>query len=274
MPTTALILVLVAAVLHAGWNAMAKATDDPLAFLFWAMFGSVILFAGPALIAFDGVVDSTALAALGASSLIHALYIVALAGAYRAGDFSQVYPLARGGGVVGVAIASPLLVGETIGGLGAIGVGCVVAGAMLLGFRRGQLWAAGWALLTASMIATYSIVDSIGVDHMHPLVYVAGLGAGTALLLAPCVRGKGRLRAELRAHPLRIAAAAALSMSAYLMVLLAYRLAQTTYVVAAREISIAVSVVLGVVVLGEPQGGRRFVAALVILAGVVAIASG
>lgn len=272
MTVEALILVVAAAVLHASWNAMAKATSDPLSFLFWAMAGSVGLFAIPAAVFFDGV-DATGLAALGASSAIHALYIIALSGAYRAGDFSQVYPLARGGGVAGVAIVSPLLVGESLSLAGGLGVAAVIAGALLLGWRRDQAWAAGWALLTASMIASYSIVDDVGVDHMHPLTYVAGLGAGTAVLLFPFARRSGRLLDELRSNRWSVLGAAALSMTAYLLVLSAYRLSQTAYVVAAREISIAFSVVLGVAVLGEPQGARRFAAAIVILAGVVAIAT-
>lgn len=274
MSAVALGLVAAAAVLHASWNAMAKGTSDPLSFLYWAMLGSGLLFAIPAALAYDGAVDAEGLGALAASSAIHALYIAALAAAYRAGDFSQVYPLARGGGVAGVAIATPLLFGSSITTLGGIGVGAVIAGALLLGWRRGQGWAIGWALVTALMIASYSIVDSVGVDHIHPVVYIAALGAGTALLMTPLVWGRRRvLVAELRAHPGQIAAAAVLSMSAYLMVLFAFRLSQATYVVAAREISIALSVLFGVVIFREAQGSRRFGAALVILAGVVAIAA-
>lgn len=272
MSVEALALVLAAAVLHASWNAMAKATANPLAFLFWAMAGSVLLFAIPAVIAFDGV-DRIGLALLAASSAIHALYIIALSSAYRAGDFCQVYPLARGGGVALVALASALLFGDSLSLAGGVGVALVITGAALLGWRRDQAWAAGWALLTATMIASYSIVDDVGVDHMHPLSYVAGLGLGTAVLLFPFARRGGGLIAELRDNRWRVGAAAAFSMTAYLMVLLAYRLSQTTYVVAAREISIAVSVVLGAAVLRESQGARRFAAAAVILAGVVAIAT-
>ena len=251
---------------------MAKGTRDPLSFLYWAMLGSALLFSGPAALAYDGAVDAIGIAALSASSVIHALYIMALAAAYRAGDFSQVYPLARGGGVAGVAIAAPLFVGESISGAGALGVGAVIAGALLLGWRRGQGWAAGWALVTAVMIVGYSMVDDVGVDHMHPLVYIAALGGGTSLCLTPMAWARRReLVAELRDHRWQIAAAAALSMSAYLMVLFAFRLSQATYVVAAREISIALSVLLGIVLFREPQGSRRLAAAFVILAGVVAI---
>jgi drug/metabolite transporter (DMT)-like permease len=272
MSVEALALVVTAAVLHATWNAFAKSSSDPLVFLFWAMTASVLLFAAPAIVVFDGV-DGAGLGALAASSVIHAVYIIALAGAYRAGDFSQVYPLARGGGVAGVAIASPLLFGETLSIGGGVGVAAVIGGALLLGWRRAQLWAVGWASLTAIMIASYSMVDDIGVDHMHPVSYIAALGAGTSVALFPFARRSGRLLAELHANRWRVAGAAAMSMSAYLLVLFAYRMSQTTYVVAAREISIAISVVLGVVVFREPQGLRRFAAALVILAGVVAIAS-
>lgn len=274
MPAAALGLVAAAALLHASWNAMAKGTSDPLSFLYWAMLGSALLFAGPAVLVYDGAIDATGLGALGASSAIHAMYITALAAAYRAGDFSQVYPLARGGGVAGVAIASPLVLGESFTWLGGIGVGAVIAGAVLLGWRRGQGAAVGWAVVTAVLIAGYSMVDDIGVDHIHPLVYIAALGAGTVLCLTPGVWRKRRaLIAELRGNPRQIAAAAALSMSAYLMVLFAFRLSQATYVVAAREISIALSVIAGVVIFGETRGRRRFGAALVILAGVVAIAA-
>lgn len=274
MSAVAFGLVAAAAVLHASWNAMAKGTGDPLSFMFWAMLLSAVIFAGPAVWVFDGSIDAAGIGAVAASAVIHACYIGALAAAYRVGDFSQVYPLARGGGVAGVALVSALAFDESLSWLGGAGVAAVVAGALLLGWRRGELAALGWALVTAVMIASYSMVDDIGVDHMQPLVYIALMGFGTSLCLTPVGwRRRRRLLAELRARPVQIVAAAGLTMTAYLLVLYAFRLSAATYVVAAREVAIVLSVLIGVVLFREAQGPRRLVAALVILTGVVAIAS-
>src|SRR5438128_1352114 len=96
----ALALVLAAAVLHAGWNALAKRGTDPLAFL--ALCSCV---AAPVLVPLaapmlwrDGLPARAVPFVLGTIAL-HVLYFYALGRAYSSGAYSVVYPIARGLGV-------------------------------------------------------------------------------------------------------------------------------------------------------------------------------
>jgi drug/metabolite transporter (DMT)-like permease len=131
----------------------------------------------------------------------------------------------------------------------------------------------GWAVFTGLIIASYSLVDRRGVDYMEPLPYVSLLGAGACTLLIPVVVNKREaLRAEWRAGYRSIVVAALFSLSGYVLVLHAMRLSNTSYVVASRELSIVMSVVVGRLFLGERPTPARFAGAGIIVAGVFFLA--
>src|SRR5690242_580166 len=102
-----------------------------------------------------------------ATGLLHAAYFTLLAASYRHGELSVVYPLARGTGVAGTALFAWLVLGERPSALGALGVGSVCLGIVVLGLRQrdrpGRSRSYHLALLVGLTITAYSVVDKLGV---------------------------------------------------------------------------------------------------------------
>jgi drug/metabolite transporter (DMT)-like permease len=284
MRTDALLLVLAAAAIHATWNALTKRAQDQLAFL-WSSVSLatlVLLPAGWALLPPEGV-PGAAWPFLVATSVIHAVYFYVLGRAYGSGEFSLVYPIARGLGVALVPLAAFFFLDERPSPLGALGVLLVVAGIVGINLSSAGLTSAGlsslmsagtgWALVTGLSIAAYSLVDKAGVARLHPVPYIAILGVGMSLLLVPTmVRRQVALAREWQTNWRAILVASTLNLTSYLLVLFAFRLSKAGYVVAAREISIVLSVVIGRLWFGERGLGARFAAASLVLAGVICVA--
>src|SRR5262249_32586383 len=157
-------------------NALAKRAGDSLALLWWAGVLGIILYLPPSLYVLLGTgFPKAALPYVLATSVLHAVYFFALSRAYRSGDYSIVYPVARGLGVALVPFLAFGILGERLSPLGALGVGLVVVGIFALHWRSigATLLAPGtlWAVATGITIATYSLVDKAGVTRLHPLPY-------------------------------------------------------------------------------------------------------
>lgn len=285
MSGTALGLVLAAAVLHAGWNAFAKRGRDQFCFLWSAVTVAAVLFAPATVFGLVGAgLPAPALPFVAATVALHAVYFYTLGRSYQSGEFSLVYPIARGLGVALVPVLAFPLLGERLSPLGATGIVLVVGGivALQLGgvsWTRlvGQLRHAGpgtwWAVVTGLTIAGYALVDKAGVARLHPVPYIGLMFAGSSVLLAPAaLRARTALAAEWRRSWAPIVVAAAMTLTAYLLVLFAFRLSKAGYVVAARESSIVISVVLGRVWFAESAWRARLGGATLILAGVACVA--
>jgi drug/metabolite transporter (DMT)-like permease len=285
MPTEALLLVTAAAIIHAAWNALAKRGQDQITFL-WVAQGLGAIWLTPFALwrlAADGL-PAAGLPYVVATIVLHALYFYTLGTAYRQGDFSLVYPVARGLGVAVVPVLAFLAWDERLSPLGVAGIALVVIGIVSLqvGGRgvtslveRLRVGSAGtgWAVATGLLIAAYSVVDKVGVTHVHPFPYIAAMGLGVTVALAPVVARRHRALAhEVRTNGRALLVASALTLTGYLLVLFAFRLSKTGYVVAAREMSIVLSVLIGRVSLGEPVGWRRLAGAVLVLAGVAGVA--
>jgi multidrug transporter EmrE-like cation transporter len=277
----ALLLVLGAAVLHAGWNALTKRAGDPVVFLWWVGVLASALYAPIALVilARHGFSAAAVPFVIG-TIVLHALYFFTLGRAYATGDFSVVYPIARGLGVALVPMAALALWDERLSPLGTLGVILVASGIFFLHWRPGA-WTAtaflasgtGWALATGVLIASYSLLDKAGVARLHPLAYIWLMEMGSCALLTPVALAKGDLlRREWRLNRGTIAAAALMSPTGYLLVLFAFQFGKTGYVVAAREMSIVLSAVIGSVWFKEGGLRRRLGGAAVVLAGVACVA--
>ncbi|HKZ06670.1 MAG TPA: DMT family transporter [Methylomirabilota bacterium] len=280
MSGRALALVLCAAAIHATWNALAKRARDPIAFLWSAMAVATVALAplGARHLP-EGGVPAGAIPFLAATIVIHAVYFYALARGYASGgDLSLVYPISRGLGVALVPVVGLAVLDERPSLLGGLGVALVVMGIVAISLastRSARVLGAGtgWALLTGLTVAAYSLVDKVGVTRLHPMPYLAILGAGMSLLLAPvALRARGALTTEWRVNWRTILLASTLNLTSYLLVLFAFRLAKAGYVVAARESSIVLSVLIGWRWLGEGNLARRLAGAAVVLAGVVCVA--
>jgi len=284
MPPAALVLVLTAAVFHSCWNALTKNARDQFAFLCLAVAVASVLFLPVTLWALAPIgVPGAAWPYVIATIALHALYFYALGRSYRSGEFSLVYPVARGLGVALVPVFAALLLDERPSALGALGIALVVSGIAGLqwvgrprateGTRRRLGPGTGWALVTGLTIAAYALVDKAGVSRLHPVPYIGLMFVGSVLLLLPAVfADAGRFRREWTANWRAILVASAMTLTAYLLVLFAFRLSKAGYVVAAREISIVVSVVIGRLWFGERRLAARLAGAALVLAGVACLA--
>ena len=282
MSGPALALVVCAAVLHATWNALAKRAEHPFAFL-WSSVSLATLLLLP--IGLWRLVAEPAPASgvpfVAASVGIHALYFWALGRSYRYGDFSRVYPMARGLGVALVPLIALPVFGERLSWLGSLGVGLVVLGIVGLSRNRSETRRSTasigastvWALVTGVTIASYSLVDKAGVARLHPMPYIALMGLGLSLVLSPLVlANRAALAHEWRRRWGTILVASAMNLTSYLLVLFAFRLSKVGYVVASRELSILFSAFIGSLWLGEGRLAPRLAGASIVLAGVICVA--
>jgi drug/metabolite transporter (DMT)-like permease len=283
MSGPALALVVCAAILHAVWNALAKRAHNQFVFLWSSVSLATVLLLPVGLLRLPA--ESAPLRGLpfvAASVGIHAIYFYALGRSYRHGDFSRVYPMARGLGVALVPLAALPLLGERPSWLGALGVGLVVLGIVALSVvpsavgvsaAGGRGAGTAWALVTGLTIAAYSLVDKAGVTRLHPMPYIALMGLGLSVLLAPvALADRAALGREWRLNWRTILVASAMNLTSYLLVLFAFRLSKVGYVVAARELSILFSAFIGSLWLGEGRLAPRLAGASVVLAGVVCVA--
>ena len=279
MTLASLVLVICAAGLHAGWNALAKRGRDPVVFLWCATLASTVVLSpfGFWILARDGLRAAAVPFVLGTIAL-HALYFYALGRAYATGAYSLVYPVARGLGVALVPIVAFLVFDERLSALGTAGVALVVVGIVSLHVLPAGVAASWpgrailWPVLTGLTIAAYSVLDKAGVARVNPVPYMLLLEAGCALLGLPLLWLRpDSVRRELGSWR-TIVVAAVMSAVAYTLVLFAFRLSKTGYVVAARELSIVFSAVIGSVWLREGRLGPRLAAATIVLAGVACVA--
>ena len=283
MTATALALVVAAAVLHAGWNALAKRGKDPIAFLWLASMvaAPVLLPWGARELAVSGLPGRAVPFVVG-TVVLHAIYFYALGRAYATGAYSLVYPIARGLGVALVPIVAWMLLDEELSSVGIVGIALVIAGVIVLHRVGGRpvtvsATAVGsaslWAVLTGVTIASYSILDKVGVTRLHPVPYMLLMEGGCVVAFAPFMLGRlGVARAEWAANRWTIIATGVMSAGGYTLVLFAFQLSKAGYVVAARELSIVLSALIGSLLLREGRLPPRLAAAGIVLAGVACVA--
>ena len=266
--------VLLAAVTHASWNALAHhITDKLVGFTLIAGGGSLIGIAMAPFVAFPA---AGAWPYLIASAVIHVAYYVLLMRSFRLGDFGQAYPIARGTAPLVVTLLAALFAHEVPDGWAAAGVAVSCAGltgVALWGLRGGRPnWAAiGAALATGLTIAAYTVVDGLGVRASgSSLGYIAWLMAIEGLVVPAYAihRWRGGTVAVLRPHAALGFLGAALSVAAYGLVLWAQTRAELAPIAALRESSIIVGAAIGAVFFKERFGAPRIAAAGLLVVGI------
>jgi len=277
IPSLVLLLVLLSAGLHATWNLLVKRGEDTLiATWLTALVAPVVLWP---LLFLTGLPPPPAWPMLLASGIIHAAYNVTLATAYEHGDLSVVYPVARGLAPLLVGVGAPLILGESLSPVAMAAIVLVGGGVAWLGLSawRTRASAAGllWAGITAVLIATYSIVDKAGVMRSNPLAYAVTLFGWEAFFVTPYVlfrRDSRKIRTIWHGNRAPLVWSGLLALAAYLLVLIAMRLTQVSYVAALRESSVILGAILGWRVLGDPLGGQRVSASAVVAVGLILLA--
>ncbi len=270
-------LVLFSALLHASWNALLKGAADRTT-------QSAVLYGAMALVAAAGLtqVAPPALASwpfLALSIVLHNLYFLTLLLAYREGDLSQVYPIARGSAPILVAVLSTSVAGEALGTGQWLAVALISGGVLSLAIDRRLLsrrlvGPISYALMTAVLIGLYTFIDALGLrsaDSVFGYIFwLLALSGGAFLILVAWMR---------RLRPRKIAigtwgrgvCAGGLATLSYGAFLWALSLGAMAPVAALREISVVFAAAIGALILGEPFGRRRIAAAAAVAAGVVAL---
>jgi drug/metabolite transporter (DMT)-like permease len=274
-------MVLAAAAMHAGWNALVKARLEPLVAmaLLTACAGAI----GVPLLAAFGLPPAVAFPYVAGSVALHLLYYLVLAAAYRRGDMSQVYPIARGGAPLFTALATVLLLRQPISPHALAGVLVLGGGVILMALhrRRGparpDLAALGFALLTGAVIAGYTVVDGTGARRAGDATSYAALlfvlDAFPLPLLVLWWRGAAAFR-PARFYLRQSAIGGAMSLGAYWIAIWAMTVAPIPIVAALRETSVLISAAIATIVLRERFVPIRGAAAVVILAGILMIRLG
>ena len=265
----ATVLALASAGLHAGWNLVAKRSPDAFLAL-WGQF-FVAGIAGVVLLTATGGLPAVGWAWAAASGAVHLPYIVALASAYAAGDFSVAYPLARGGGALLAGIGGIVLLGDEVNGWTMAAIVTVVAGMAMLAVGAPSAGVRA-ALFVAVTIGLYTTIDAHAARDVDSDTYVFAAFAAGALGVTGYGVASGRgtaMLAGLRTSWRQFALTAAMSMVTYGLVLAAVRRAPVGYVSALRESSVLLAAFLGWRYLAERGVRRRSVAAAVVLGGLV-----
>jgi uncharacterized membrane protein len=295
-------LVAFSAVLHVAWNVRLKTAGDPLRAATIGMLAATVGIV-PAGVAVWWLGGGEALPpegiALGiASGVVEAAYFIFLAAAYRRGDLSVVYPLARGTAPLLAVVIGVGLLGERLGAAGSLGVVALLAGflwlqrpwrALALARRRARAGdsrratvdtAVLFALATGVMIATYTTIDRIGTRLIDPVPYAAILWATCSIVLVGWVAfvAGGDLLRQGRVGARRAAVGGWLTLVAYLGILVALSVAPLSGVAPLRESATVVAAAWGSVKMGEAadrrEVGRRVGASALIVGGALLLAIG
>ena len=267
--------VLVAALLHATWNALVKVSADRLVLLAVMKVGTT-LFA-LASVPFIEVPPAAAWPYIAASTLIHTGYFLFLVTSYRYGDLSHVYPISRGAAPLMVALLATVFLGEVLSAQATLAVLLVAMGIMSLMLTQGSDGlkhpkAIGAALATACFIAGYTIVDGTGARlSASANSYILWLNAvnGIPIILIALLFRHGQIQAQIGKVWKAGALSGIVSLLAYWIVLWAATQAPLAMVAAVREASMVFAVLFGVLFLKERLDLRRLFSIFVTLSGTV-----
>ncbi len=269
-------LVLLSALLHASWNALAKASGDPLVNVA-IVTGTGSLLTLPAVLLLPAPGPET-WPWLAASGALHYGYQLSLVRAYRLGDLSQVYPIARGLAPLGVATLAAIWAAEALAPGQVVGLalasGAIMSLAGLRAAGPSTRGAVGMAIVTATWIGLYTFVDGSGVRSVgQPAIYMGWsflLGSLPIVLTAVLVRGRSALPALRRNGP-RALGGGVMATLGYVITLWAMSRTSMAVVASLRESSVLFAAILGTRMLGEPFGRRRQWAALLLVVGLVLV---
>ncbi|PZX16202.1 EamA-like transporter family protein [Palleronia aestuarii] len=279
MSTSVFLAVLLAAALHATWNAVVKGGADKHFSMAAVMLGHLPFAFVIAPLA--PLPDPACLPWLFAGMVLHLGYQFFLLAAYRVGDLTQVYPIARGVAPLLVAGISVMFLGLHLAGLQAVAILTIACGIMSLALvRRGDGQAnpkgAALALATGCFIAGYSLVDGIGARAAGTGIgFYAWLAIGNGIVFAlvTAVLRPDVIPALLRRGKRQALLSGGASYAAYALVVWAFTQAPIALVTAVRETSIVFALLIGVFVLGERLNLAKLVSTMTTLLGVILLRS-
>ncbi|HYM49725.1 MAG TPA: DMT family transporter [Candidatus Limnocylindrales bacterium] len=272
-------LVLMAALLHATWNTLLKGSEDPLASATRAVSSSAVLMTPLVVVAWlvaghPGLPPAGWVLCL-VSGALEVVYFVFLSTAYRRGELSVVYPIARGTAPAVAVILGLVVLGEHVRPGELAGVLCLLLGMWAIRRPVGAGRALAPALATGVAIALYSAVDRVGVRLGPPWLYLWGLWLVASAGLVPISIWRERRHPLAQPSWPRAVVIGVLMTVAFFMVLIAYRIAPLVVVAPLRESAIVLVAAWGIWRLREREGTvLKLSGAAAIVAGATLVAIG
>lgn len=283
MSLFALSLIIVSAFMHATWNFWAKKSKGGFAFVWLYMATSTVIYA-PFVIGLFIIQEVTlgwvAFAFIAGSALIHLVYSLTLQKGYQIGDFSLIYPVARGIGPAIVAIMAVVLHQEklsaiALGGIILIMISIFVISGGIQAIKKTEtMLPLLYGLIIGCMIATYTILDkgAVGVASIAPLLLNYGSIVGQMILLLPlALKNWKQVKDDWQKHRKEVIGIGVLNPLAYILVLTAMTFTQVSLVAPVREMSIVIGTLMGAKMLSEGFGTRRIIAAATMVIGIIII---
>ncbi len=288
MSPTAVALVILAALIHASWNIVAKKAAGGALFVALNVWVTTVIYAPVFALYvywYPPQLRWPELALLVLSGALHLAYSLILQRGYQKHDLTVVYPVARGTGPLLSSVFAILVLGEKVTLYSALGIACIVVGIFVLagGHRMlrtrtaDQLSGVGYGAVTGLMIAAYTVVDGYGVKYLliAPLVLDYVCNVVRAAFLAPIAwHRRDELRVEWRKNRRHALFIGSISPLAYILVLTAMQTAPISSVAPMRELSMVFAAFLGAKLLGEGHRGERIFGAALMALGVWGLIDG
>ncbi len=290
MAASSILLILLSAAIHVGWNFLTKSSKDPAVFSLLKGITMVVV-AGVGLAFMPlGAIPAALWKYVLISGAFHGIYILALSKAYESGDISYVYPIARSSPAL-VPVAAFLILGETISVRGGMGIAIVVLGMLalqfrgdsrsaILNFRRAVMKkSAIWAFVTLGAVVAYSLVDKAAMVVLSDVAAITPSMRGPFFFMLQVIfcyllfggymaaTRKLNLKAVWGAQWRHVIVAAVGAMSSYSIILHVMQTSPVSYIVSLRQSSVLLAVVVGWFQLKEPYGAYRLVTSAVMLLG-------
>lgn len=270
-------LVVMSAMLHALWNFLTKRVSGNLSVLYIGISGMCVILLPFVLLRSPNTLIPSAYPYVIATGVFHAVYFLSLSQAYKFGNISTVYPVARGFGVIGTAIVAILVLSEEVSTKGLCGIVSTGLGIFVIGTSvargiegRKGLW---FAILVGFTMIGYSIIDKLAMASIDPVVYIFWLFLLSMVLLTPYVllTRRRELSAAWKQHKKYGIVIGMGATAGYLLILFVFRMSQVSYVVAVRELSVVFGSILGLVYLREALSPGKVIGIALVVAGLILV---
>lgn len=281
MPLLALLLLFLSATMHALWNFLLKSAEEKYIAMGWQVILSGILAFG--FMFYSGLPPQSMWLFAVISMLLEAIYFILLCIAYTDHDFSLVYPIARGAAPALLVLWSTLFLREELTVGGYIGLAMITGGIILNGVttllqnheEKPHLRGILTALSVALVISIYTFIDGTAVKNGPALPYGLSMFVMVPFVTTPYLArryGWDSFVRVWRNNRNYLLLGGLLGLVAYMLALFAYTFAPLSYSGAIREVSAVIGAFLGWRFLKERMGGIRVIGAVIVFAGVMAIA--
>lgn len=270
-------LVLFSAFTHASWNYFSKKVSGNLQIVFAGLWVAHLCLL-PYSIYITATQGLSGIRFILITAVSHILYYICLSKSYRSGDLSTVYPISRGTGIAGTALAAYFFVGERFSTFGLAGIIAIVSGVLFISLKKrgtGQgvdLKTYLYTFGVGGAIIIQSIFDKMAVAYIDPIVYLNFKDGLALLIMSPFVFRQRKTIKEVFVKNWRYSLIIGFgAVGSYILILIAFQYGSVGYISALREFAIVIGAILGIVFLKEKMSRGKIIGIIFIVIGLILI---